>query len=181
MSERFGYHNTVEAILVHFCTMTMMQVRHCHDDGCSRRNRECRLTALGGEHRYCRTRRRGRVAEGGGLLNRYTLQRRIEGSNPSVSASAFAGTSESSPGRSGRVIPLPARLTPAGGRVRRDKGAGGRWPLFCENARQNGCDLGTRSWNRDENGSDSLFAVAGDASMKVVGRNSIQRQVATRP
>src|SRR5262245_31842716 len=31
-------------------------------------------------------RRRGRVAEGGGLLNRYTLQRRIEGSNPSVSA-----------------------------------------------------------------------------------------------
>jgi hypothetical protein len=32
-------------------------------------------------------RRRGRAAEGGGLLNRYTLQRRIEGSNPSVSAS----------------------------------------------------------------------------------------------
>jgi hypothetical protein len=29
------------------------------------------------------------VAEGGGLLNRYTLQRRIEGSNPSVSASAI--------------------------------------------------------------------------------------------
>ena len=28
------------------------------------------------------------MAEGGGLLNRYTLQRRIEGSNPSVSASA---------------------------------------------------------------------------------------------
>jgi hypothetical protein len=27
------------------------------------------------------------VAEGGGLLNRYTLSRRIEGSNPSVSAS----------------------------------------------------------------------------------------------
>jgi hypothetical protein len=26
------------------------------------------------------------VAEGGGLLNRYTLSRRIEGSNPSVSA-----------------------------------------------------------------------------------------------
>jgi hypothetical protein len=26
------------------------------------------------------------VAEGGGLLNRYTLQRRIEGSNPSGSA-----------------------------------------------------------------------------------------------
>ena len=34
--------------------------------------------------------RRGRVAEGGGLLNRYTLQRRIEGSNPSVSASQVA-------------------------------------------------------------------------------------------
>ncbi len=30
--------------------------------------------------------RRGRAAEGGGLLNRYTLSRRIEGSNPSVSA-----------------------------------------------------------------------------------------------
>jgi hypothetical protein len=27
------------------------------------------------------------VAEGGGLLNRYTLQRRIQGSNPCVSAS----------------------------------------------------------------------------------------------
>jgi hypothetical protein len=27
------------------------------------------------------------VAEGGGLLNRYTLSRRIEGSNPSLSAS----------------------------------------------------------------------------------------------
>jgi hypothetical protein len=34
----------------------------------------------------CRRWRRGRVAEGGGLLNRYTLLRRIEGSNPSVSA-----------------------------------------------------------------------------------------------
>ena len=30
--------------------------------------------------------RRGREAEGGGLLNRYTLSRRIEGSNPSGSA-----------------------------------------------------------------------------------------------
>ena len=28
------------------------------------------------------------MAEGGGLLNRYTLSRRIEGSNPSVSASS---------------------------------------------------------------------------------------------
>jgi hypothetical protein len=34
-------------------------------------------------------RRRGRVAEGGGLLNRYTLSRRIEGSNPSVSANGL--------------------------------------------------------------------------------------------
>ena len=33
-----------------------------------------------------RSRRRGRVAEGNGLLNRHTLSRRIEGSNPSVSA-----------------------------------------------------------------------------------------------
>ena len=31
-------------------------------------------------------RRRGREAEGGGLLNRYTVKSRIEGSNPSVSA-----------------------------------------------------------------------------------------------
>jgi hypothetical protein len=30
------------------------------------------------------------VAEGGGLLNRYTLQRRIEGSNPSVSANMLS-------------------------------------------------------------------------------------------
>jgi hypothetical protein len=33
-------------------------------------------------------RRRGREAEGGGLLNRYTVKSRIEGSNPSVSATA---------------------------------------------------------------------------------------------
>ena len=32
------------------------------------------------------SRRRGREAEGGGLLNRYTVKSRIEGSNPSVSA-----------------------------------------------------------------------------------------------
>ena len=30
------------------------------------------------------------MAEGGGLLNRYTVKSRIEGSNPSVSASRFA-------------------------------------------------------------------------------------------
>jgi hypothetical protein len=34
-------------------------------------------------------RRRGREAEGGGLLNRYTVKSRIEGSNPSVSASTL--------------------------------------------------------------------------------------------
>ena len=34
------------------------------------------------------------MAEGGGLLNRYTPQRRIEGSNPSVSA---RGCAESAP------------------------------------------------------------------------------------
>ena len=34
-------------------------------------------------------RRRGREAEGGGLLNRYTVKSRIEGSNPSVSASCI--------------------------------------------------------------------------------------------
>jgi hypothetical protein len=33
-------------------------------------------------------RRRGREAEGGGLLNRYTAKSRIEGSNPSVSANS---------------------------------------------------------------------------------------------
>jgi hypothetical protein len=33
-------------------------------------------------------RRRGREAEGGGLLNRYTVKSRIEGSNPSVSANS---------------------------------------------------------------------------------------------
>ena len=32
------------------------------------------------------------MAEGGGLLNRYTLLRRIEGSNPSVSASHRLGS-----------------------------------------------------------------------------------------
>jgi cytochrome subunit of sulfide dehydrogenase len=39
-----------------------------------------------------RLRRRGREAEGGGLLNRYTAKSRIEGSNPSVSAN-FDGQS----------------------------------------------------------------------------------------
>src|SRR6516162_8426592 len=34
--------------------------------------------------------RDGRVAEGGGLLNRYTVKSRIGGSNPPLSASPFA-------------------------------------------------------------------------------------------
>src|SRR4029077_5727888 len=46
----------------------------------------CCLTVRWGSYTPSSLRRRGRVAEGGGLLNRYTLQRRIEGSNPSVSA-----------------------------------------------------------------------------------------------
>jgi hypothetical protein len=37
------------------------------------------------------------VAEGGGLLNRYTLSRRIEGSNPSVSAIAPSDTAHVRP------------------------------------------------------------------------------------
>ena len=43
------------------------------------------------------------MAEGGGLLNRYTLQRRIEGSNPSVSARFRA--SESVFGAAGQCCP----------------------------------------------------------------------------
>src|SRR5438874_6861301 len=35
-----------------------------------------------------RSRRDGRVAEGGGLLNRYTVKSRIGGSNPPLSASS---------------------------------------------------------------------------------------------
>src|SRR5262249_3733608 len=49
----------------------------------------CCLTLQCGSYTPFSLRRRGRVAEGGGLLNRYTLQRRIEGSNPSVSASTL--------------------------------------------------------------------------------------------
>ena len=43
------------------------------------------------------------MAEGGGLLNRYTLQRRIEGSNPSVSASVRIGSHFQSQIFSGRA------------------------------------------------------------------------------
>jgi hypothetical protein len=46
-----------------------------------------RLTRILGKPKQFNMRSCGRVAEGGGLLNRYTLQRRIEGSNPSGSAS----------------------------------------------------------------------------------------------
>jgi hypothetical protein len=56
------------------------------------------------------------VAEGGGLLNRYTLQRRIEGSNPSVSARGVPESlSESGVGvrlwkvTVARAIPVAAR------------------------------------------------------------------------
>jgi hypothetical protein len=52
------------------------------------------------------------VAEGGGLLNRYTLQRRIEGSNPSVSAISFLS-----------VTRMPA---PAGGGASRSPSVSGR-------------------------------------------------------
>jgi hypothetical protein len=38
--------------------------------------------------------RDGRVAEGGGLLNRYTVKSCIEGSNPSLSAFTKFSTSE---------------------------------------------------------------------------------------
>jgi hypothetical protein len=53
------------------------------------------------------------VAEGGGLLNRYTLQRRIEGSNPSVSArtpgfESFLG------GDAWKLICVPLQDTAAG-------------------------------------------------------------------
>jgi hypothetical protein len=53
------------------------------------------------------------VAEGGGLLNRYTLQRRIEGSNPSVSArtpgfESFLG------GDAWKLIRVPLQDTAAG-------------------------------------------------------------------
>ena len=51
------------------------------------KSRFCGLTRKCRKHKSFRTRSCGRVAEGGGLLNRYTLQRRIEGSNPSGSAS----------------------------------------------------------------------------------------------
>src|SRR4029077_8469526 len=59
------------------------------------KSRMCGLTQSCGAHRYSSLRSCGRVAEGGGLLNRYTLQRRIEGSNPSGSARCQPPSSES--------------------------------------------------------------------------------------
>jgi hypothetical protein len=53
------------------------------------------------------------VAEGGGLLNRYTLSRRIEGSNPSLSASGMRSRARSpgtSSNRTGSVIDPPKAL-----------------------------------------------------------------------
>jgi hypothetical protein len=65
--------------------------RSCRSSGRPRRRAErCGLTGWALLDRHASIRRRGRAAEGGGLLNRYTLQRRIEGSNPSVSANIIA-------------------------------------------------------------------------------------------
>ena len=51
--------------------------------------RSARLTEISVIDKKLRQRRCGRVAEGGGLLNRYTLSRRIMGSNPILSASRY--------------------------------------------------------------------------------------------
>ena len=69
------------------------------------------------------------MAEGGGLLNRYTLQKRIEGSNPSVSART---PGSESPGRDAwKLIRVPFRdtaadaaLRPAGGPVAARRSSG---------------------------------------------------------
>ena len=52
------------------------------------------------------------MAEGGGLLNRYTLQRRIEGSNPSGSARFQLPSSESPLGRCPEINPVCRSGTP---------------------------------------------------------------------
>ena len=49
--------------------------------------------------------RDGRVAEGGGLLNRYTVKSRIEGSNPSVSASCLEACHAGFAQCRGRLVP----------------------------------------------------------------------------
>jgi hypothetical protein len=65
------------------------------------------------------------VAEGGGLLNRYTLSRRIEGSNPSVSASSPQDQPRKFTKEAGRAHDGVARLfgQPHGGRHARRGGA----------------------------------------------------------
>jgi hypothetical protein len=53
------------------------------------RTRFQELTQVHVKYKHFPFRRGGRVAEGGGLLNRYTLKRRIMGSNPILSANLF--------------------------------------------------------------------------------------------
>ena len=79
-------------------TLDIRPCRHylCCTDPCFGRDEKprslsCRpwLAMLTAQHRTSKPSlvwRRGREAEGGGLLNRYTVKSRIEGSNPSVSA-----------------------------------------------------------------------------------------------
>jgi hypothetical protein len=47
------------------------------------------------------------VAEGGALLRRYTGKTRIEGSNPSLSATLFIAESEEAGSASAKVVPKP--------------------------------------------------------------------------
>jgi hypothetical protein len=54
------------------------------------------------------------VAEGGGLLNRYTLQRRIQGSNPCVSA-RFSGSESQNPTDCPEINPLDVHSGPGVG------------------------------------------------------------------
>jgi hypothetical protein len=54
------------------------------------------------------------VAEGGGLLNRYTPQRRIQGSNPCVSAS-FSGSESLDPTDCPEINPLDVHSGPTWG------------------------------------------------------------------
>ena len=59
------------------------------------------------------------MAEGGGLLNRYTLQRRIQGSNPCVSARFSGSESSRLPGN-----PLGAHSGPTvAGNILRSRGS----------------------------------------------------------
>ena len=58
--------------------------KNCFGNGCPRRTENAFLY-----NHVEDSRRDGRVAEGGGLLNRYRVKSSIEGSNPSLSASFF--------------------------------------------------------------------------------------------